>query len=270
MSEGSSGEAPAADVMVSTWFVRDRNALLARASFSNLYLEYYLHQGQHGYQHTPAHDLLIKDAIAALTLHCASRPWNESWAWTVHWHEPLLNLFVTGDNPQGTVVGQLFEENVKDDGRNLFIAVVARQNREPRKSATDFTGMDLFAIVEQFYVQSEQRPARYFRCGDEEIALITAQPDCDFEWLEGLEADAVRDLGEVEILGALEERAYRWECGCTEERMFAVLMPLMRDDPDALFLGEPALRMSCPRCGARYRITREALEAYTAAQRGAG
>jgi len=260
------GESRAADVTVSTWFVRERNALLARASFSNLYLEYYLHQGQYGYHHTPAHDLLIKDAIAALTLHCASRPWNESWAWTVHWHEPLLNLFVTGDNQQGTVVGQLFEENVKDDGRNLFIAVVARQNREPRKSAIDFTGSDVFRIAEQFYTQSEQRPARYFRCGDEEIAMISAQPDCDVEWLQALDAETVRQLDKAEVLGSLEQRGYRWECGCTHDRMLAVLMPLMRDDPDGLFLGEPALRMSCPRCGARYTITREALEAYTVAQ----
>ena len=256
------GESRAADVTVGTWFVRERNALLARASFSDLYLEYYLHQGQHGYHHTPAHDLLIKDAIAALTLHCASRPINETWAWTVHWHEPLLNLFVTGDNQQGTVVGQLFEENVKDDGRNLFVAVVARQGREPRKSATDFIGTDVFRVVEQFYAQSEQRPARYFRCDDEEIAMISAQPGCDVEWLASLEAATVRDLAQTEALGALEMRPYRWECGCTHERMLAVLTPLMRDDPDALFLGEPSLRMSCPRCGARHTITREALEAY--------
>jgi molecular chaperone Hsp33 len=50
--------------------------------------------------------------------------------------------------------------------------------------------------------------------------------------------------------------------------MLAVLVPLLRDDPDALFLGEPTLRMSCPRCGARHTITREALDAY--AQRGRG
>jgi molecular chaperone Hsp33 len=262
------GELRGGDVTVGTWFVRERNALLARASFSEIYLEYYLHQGQHGYQHVPAHDQLIKDAIAALTLHCASRPWNETWAWTIHWHEPLLNLFVTGDNHHGTVVGQLFEENVKDDDRNLFVAVVARQNREPRKSATDFTGTDIFRIVEQFYTQSEQRPVRYFRCEEEEIVMISAQPGCDVEWLASLDPSAVRELDQLEALGPLEQRAYRWECGCTHERMLAVLVPLLRDDPDALFLGEPTLRMSCPRCGARHTITREALEAY--AQRGRG
>ena len=36
----------------------------------------------------------------------------------------------------------------------------------------------------------------------------------------------------------------------------------MRTDPDGLFGDDPVLRMSCPRCGARHTITREALEAY--------
>ena len=102
---------------VRTYFVRGRNALVARAEFSDLYVEYYLHQGQHGYQHEPLHDGLLKQGLAAITLHAASRPWNESVAWTIHLREPLLNLFVAGDNRLGTVIGQLFTENVKNDGR---------------------------------------------------------------------------------------------------------------------------------------------------------
>ncbi len=31
-----------------------------------------------------------------------------------------------------------------------------------------------------------------------------------------------------------------------------------------LFGGEPVIRMSCPRCGARYMVTREAMEAHIA------
>lgn len=44
--------------------------------------------------------------------------------------------------------------------------------------------------------------------------------------------------------------------------MMNVLAGAMRQDPDALFDHQPTLRMSCPRCGARYVITREALEAH--------
>jgi molecular chaperone Hsp33 len=44
--------------------------------------------------------------------------------------------------------------------------------------------------------------------------------------------------------------------------MFAILAGVMKSDPDGLFGDDPVLRISCPRCGARHTVTREALEAF--------
>ena len=115
---------------VRSYFVRGRNALLTRADFGELYVDYYLHQGQLGAQHAPGDDELLKQALAAVTLHAASRPWSESVAWTIHLQEPLLNLFVAGDNRRGTVIGQLFTEDVKDVGQQLFVADVVRERAD--------------------------------------------------------------------------------------------------------------------------------------------
>ena len=249
---------------VRSYFVRERNALLARADFGELYVDYYLHQGQYGYHHLPEHDGLLKESLAALTLHCASRPWNEAWAWTFHFQKPLLNLFVTGDNRRGIIVGQLFTENVKQDGRNLFCADVVRERAETRRSTVDFAQTEPFAIVEQFYRQSEQRPARYFHLGPEDFVMISAQPGCDLDWFAALTDEQVRVLDDCENLSLLEERSYRWGCGCSQERMFSILAPIMRSDPQELFGGEDLIRVSCPRCGALHMITREQLEAYVA------
>ncbi len=247
---------------VRTYFVRGRNALVARADFGDLYVDYYLHQGQYGYQHAPEYDGMLKEALAALTLHCASRPWNEAWAWTIHFQRPLLNLFVTGDNRRAIVVGQIFTENVKNDGRNLFLADLVREGQDSRRSTVEFSGTSPFGIVEEFYAQSEQRPARYFQHGPENFVMISAQPDCDLDWLLQLDDEKVRALDETETLSLLEERTYRWGCGCTPERMFAILAPIMRTDAAGLFGDEDSLRISCPRCGARHVITRESLETY--------
>ncbi len=247
---------------VRSYFVRGRNALVTRADFGDLYVDYYLHQGQHGYQHEPAHDELFKQALAAITLHCASRPWNESSAWTVHLRDPLLNLFVAGDNRLGTVVGQLFTENVRTDAPQVFIADVVRGADGMNRSAVDFVGHDLFRATEHYYRQSEQRIGRFFAHGPEDFVFITAQPQCDLKWLENLTTEDVIALDEKEELSLLERRFYRWECGCTQERMMSVLASVMRSDPEGLFGDDPVLRISCPRCGARHKITREALEAY--------
>ncbi len=254
------------DTEIRSYFVRGRNALLARADFGGLYIDYYLHQGQYGFQHEPAHDGLLKETLAAIGLHCASRPWNEAPAWTIHLEDPLLNLFAAGDNRRGTLIGQLFTDNVKRVGQPRFISDVARERAETRRSVVDLDGVrpDIFVIAERYYEKSEQRPARFFRAGPEDFVLVSAQPDCDLDWLASLNDDLIGTLDQRETLALLEQRHYRWECGCSQQRMHAVLAPMLRTDAEHLFAGEPSLRMSCPRCGARYVITREGLEAFVA------
>ncbi len=260
-SEPASEEIP---VEVRSYFVRGRNALLARAHLADLYLDYYLHQGQLGVQHTPLHDGMLKEALAGVVLHAASRPWNETAAWTIHFEDPGVNLFVVGDNPHGRIVGQIFTDSVKKAGRNLFCADVVRGTSSPTRSMVEFPGTSVLSAVEWFYSQSEQRLSRIFEVSPEDFVMVSAQPDCDEDWLTNLSLEAVRSLDVNEQLSLLEKRTYRWECGCTQERMLDILVPVMRTDAHGLFGDEPAIRMSCPRCGTKYVITRETLEAHAA------
>jgi Hsp33 protein len=255
-----------AKLEVRSYFVRERNALVARADFGALYVDYYLHQAQLGRQHEPVHDLLFKEALAALTLHMASRPRHETTAWTIHFQDPRLNLFVTGDNMTGTVVGQIFTEDVKDVGRNLFLSDLVKNGRPARRSSVEFQGLRPFRAVEQYYARSEQRPARYFQHGAEDFVMVTAQPDCDPAWFASLTDEKIRALDIAETLGLLEQRFYHWDCGCNHERMLEVLAPVMKQDPDGLFGDDASVRMRCPRCGMRFVITRESLEAFVAAR----
>ena len=120
--------------------------------------------------------------------------------------EPLLNLFVAGDSRLGTVVGQLFTENVKADASQVFIADVVRGSEGAQRSAVDFTGNNLFRAVEHYYLQSEQRLGRFFSHGPEDFVFISAQPQCDTAWLEQLDAQAIMALDQAEQLSLLERR----------------------------------------------------------------
>ncbi|MBS0633410.1 MAG: Hsp33 family molecular chaperone HslO [Verrucomicrobia bacterium] len=255
-----------AGLEVRTQFVRNRNVVLARANFSDLYVDYYLHLSEQKLKPATEADALFKRALAAFVLHSASRPWNELTAWTINIQQPLVNLFLTGDNETGAVTGRVFEENVKELPANLFYADVVRGKEPKRRSAVEFTGSDPIAAVEKFYTQSEQRLTRFFQLGEEEFAMVTEHPDCDLAWLRGLTADEVRKLAETETLSLLERRVYRWHCGCNQQRMMEVLAPAMRQSPDELFGGDEKLEIRCPRCGARHAITREAMEAFVAAK----
>ena len=253
-----------AGLAVHTKFVRSRHALVARADFGDMFVDYYLHLGLQQMKPAPEHDAIFKRALAAFVLHAASRPRNELTAWTVNFQAPLVNVFLTGDNETGAVTGRVFVENVKVGPENLFFADVVRGRGEKRRSAVTFTGADPLVAAEKFYAQSEQRGARFFQLGEEEYALVTENPDCDLPWFRGLTAEAVRDLEKAETVVPMETRVYRWHCGCNQARMMEVLAPAMRHDPAELFGDGEKIEIRCPRCGARHAITREALEAFVA------
>src|SRR4051812_24301118 len=185
-------ESTASPLEVRTYFVRGRNALVARASFEPLYIDYYLHRADHDLKYSNEHDTMLKEALAALTLHLASRPQDETCGWTMNFQDPHMNLFVTGSSRPARVAGRVFTEDVRDFGKSLFISQTTRQGQQPRQSTVDFTGTDMFRIVESFYSQSEQRPTRLFRHTDEDIVMISAQPDADESWLSSLTDDDVR------------------------------------------------------------------------------
>lgn len=252
-------------VEIQCYFVRERNALAVRGRFSPLYTDYYIHLLEHQVRYSAEDDLALKDALAALTLHLASRPWNEAIAWTLSWQDPLKNVFVTGSNRQGNVTGRVFTEDVRERENNLFYVNTIVDGQAGRQSMIEVDRFDFFHIGERYYDQSEQRLGRYFRHSDEDYLLITSQPDCDLAWLESLDDDAIRTLDSDEELSLLETRVYQFDCGCSQDRIFPLIASMSDEVKEEIFGNSETLPASCPRCGARYIITREALEAFVKA-----
>jgi hypothetical protein len=262
MAETSSKDTAEGGFQVKTFFVRSRNALYARVDMSDLYVDYYLHLSENGIKPAPEHDALFKRALAGFVLHSVSRPWNEMTAWTMNFQDPRVNLFLTGDNETGGVAGRVFAENVRELPENLLYADVVRGKEAKRRSTINFTGADPLVAVEKFYEQSEQRLGRFFQTGEEEFTFVIEHPDCDRAWLSGLTVEQVKAIETTETLSLLESRVVKWSCGCNQRRMLEVLAPAMRADATELFGGEEKIEIRCPRCAARYTVTREAMEAF--------
>ncbi len=241
-------------------FVRERNALLLRGQFTPIFTDYYLHLMQHGIRYPAELDQALKDSLAMLTLHLVARPWAETVAWTVNLRAPRANLFVTGGSLQESITGRIFTEDVREPDRNLLYSQTTTQaGHEPRTSTLEVHGKDPVSWISQYYDQSEQRPARAFRLDDERFALVAAQPDCDLEWLASLDAEKVATIDLHEQLKTLETRRFRFDCGCTLDRILPVLGG-WKNRLDELFEGDHRITIQCPRCAARYEVTREMLE----------
>jgi molecular chaperone Hsp33 len=260
--EPSDAEPMGIDVL--THFIRYRNVLMAEADLTGLYVDYYLHLVDHGLEVQPECDEIFKQGLAAFTLHCASRPRNEMVAWTINFQDPLVNLFLAGDNDESTITGRVFQDNVREDDQGLFFSDVVRGKTPVHRSAISFPGGDPFDVVERYYQQSEQRVARFVHLQDDRYLLLTSHPDCDLAWLKETDEATFRDLATNETLTPMERRRYAWHCGCSQQKILKVLAPTMKDDPEGLFAGDDSLRLNCPRCGARHLVTREALEAFIA------
>lgn len=251
-------------VEVCSYFVRQRNALAVQADFSSLYVDYYLHLMDQGLPGEPVSDHLLKEALAAITLHATTRPWKETHAWTLHFRDPGLNLFVTAGSLIESVTGRVFTEGVRQSAKNLFYSQVYLPGREPRQSVVEIQERDMFSAVETLYRQSEQRTARLFNLAEEEIVMISAQPGCDEDWLESLNTGLAQQLHQSEETALLERRRFRFHCGCSLDRIYPAIAPLAAQGLDGLFQGEQTITIQCPRCAARWRVTREQMEALMA------
>lgn len=250
-------EVPEEFTKIDSIFVRHRNALLLRGQFTPIYTDYYLHLMQHGIRPPAELDQMLKDTLAMLTLHLVARPWAESIAWTANLRAPRINLFVTGSSFEESITGRIFTEDVREPDRNLFYAQTTTvENSKPRMTTLEIEGKDPIVWLSQYYDQSEQRPARAFRLEDENFAIIAAQPDCDLEWLASLDAAAVENISTTEETTLLESRKFRFHCGCTLDKILPILGG-WRDRLDELFGDAESINIQCPRCAAKYQITRE-------------
>ena len=248
--------------LVRVEFVRHRNALLVRADFAELFTDYYLHLNEHGIRLDSWQDHRLKEGIVAIALHAASRPHQEILAWTVNFQQPGLNLFLGADNEDFSVVGRAFAENVRELEHQILHSEVVRRRKESRRSSVNFEGESPLRAAEALYRQSEQRPAKYFHTGGDAYALLLEHPDCDASWFREMDGQRILTIDADETVVGIEKRVYRWECGCSDVKLMRVLAPQMRANADELFAGEEILQVQCPRCAARYALTREAMGAW--------
>lgn len=250
-------ETPEDFTKIESIFVRHRNALVLRGQFTPIFTDYYLHLMQHGIRHAVELDQMLKDALAMLTLHLVARPWSESIAWTVNLRAPRVNLFVTGGSVEEAITGRIFTEDVREPDRNFFYSQTSEAGLpEPRTSTLEVVGKAPVAWISQFYDQSEQRPARAFRLEDENFVLVCAQPDCDMEWFEALDEDRVSQIDTTEETKLLETRRFRFNCGCTLEKILPVLGG-WKERLDELFEDADFIKIQCPRCAAKFKVTRD-------------
>ena len=240
-------------------FIRHRNVLAVRGTFTDIFTDYYVHLMENKLRNEGRLDLMLKNSLAVLTLHLVARPWKETIAWTVNMRAPRVNLFVTGGSVNEFITGRVFTEDVREPDRNLLYSQTVSPDTETRTSMVEVDGNDPTQWVEHYYDQSEQRPCKCFELPNEEFILFAAQPDFDEEWFDALDSDVAQKFLEVEETKVLETRKFRFHCECSPERILPALSGY-KDRAYDLFQGDASISVECPRCASKHVITREQFE----------
>ncbi len=233
-----------------------RTVAVAEADFGRLFAAYEAHVERWELPLDGLSRAMMREGLAALTLHLATRPPTETAGVTLNVKEPPLNLFLTGDAGESSVAGRIFTEDVRTAETGRLFVQTFRPGTGPVQSTIDVDGLDVLGIFEDYYARSEQHSARFFDLEDDRYIMLLALPDAGEGRLESMsreDAVALLDSG----LQDLEERTFRFHCGCNPEKIVAALRQIFTADPEELFRGDPEVEAFCPRCGARWHVTRE-------------
>jgi len=234
------------------------NLLIARGNFAQLFAGYLDHVRRWEQEPDGLARTMMRQGLAAAALHLSCRPKNEMVGWTINVLRPPLNLFLTGNSTECAITGRVFTENVRTaETSRMFVETRTPQNRM-NTSTIEIEGLDVFEHFEQFYQRSEQKPARFFEVDDDESVMLLGLPDLEPDRLLAMtREEGIRIANESTRM--LDEKTFRFQCGCNIETMRDVMGGLFRDDPEQLFRGEPGVEVFCPRCARRWWITRDQL-----------
>ncbi len=250
------------EVTVRRFLDSERTLAVAEGRFSSLFDAYREHVRRWELPLDGLSVTMMREGLAATTLHLAGRPADESLGITINVPTPPLNLFLTGDAASASVTGRVFTEAVKTADTGRMFVQAYRPPERVSQSTIDVRGLDVLGMFEEYYARSEQNPAGLFELDEAEAryAMVVALPDADPGRVESLDREKARALLE-NGLTPLEERVFRFRCGCNPEKILTALRQIFTDDPEDLFRGDAEVETFCPRCGARWWVRREDFEA---------
>jgi molecular chaperone Hsp33 len=243
-------------VVVQRYMDRDHGAIISRADFRELFRAYLDHvMLWEGKPPDGLVEVMMRQALAAGTLHLATKRRGEQVAWTLNVAEPPLNVFVTGDNERCMITGRAFTEDVRTVERSRFF-VETRRGEESFRSVIEVSGLDVLGVFDQFYVQSEQRRGRFYELSDTVFMMVFGLPVAGPDWVESIELEQARSL-DLGTLQPLDTLTYWFQCGCDPEQMLRAVRAIYHGKIDELFQEDERIVLACPRCGRRWPISRE-------------
>ena len=154
------GQQQVGHVQVHRWLDKEHNIVVAHGDFSAFLKGYLDHTKRWDRVPDPLISVMMSQGLSAAALYLSCRPRDENVGWTLSFRQPLVSVFFTGDAGCSSVTGRFFDEGINEAKSNRLYVQANRQVTGPIQSTIEIDGLDILDIFEQFYVRSEQHPAR--------------------------------------------------------------------------------------------------------------
>ena len=244
---------------------------------------------------TDAQQQEMDELIVSATLAAESQVVRDAWGWTIRIPLKSWGLFC-GVEPEGMVCARfsnLAPEAAKDPV-GLFAVQRIAPDSPMRQSSLIPSDVTTRSLVEQYFEESEQLPARIAISGNEAVMALS-MPNAEWDIVRGLpesdlmalfhelireadipapEADAslsdkAREIkakfaaAKGEKVGSMcgdlkfmHEAVFYYGCRCDVQQIRQMLDNLPAAQKESLWLDSPSLEVQCPRCGRTHIITR--------------
>ncbi len=237
----------------------------------------------------------LNDMMIAASLAAESQMTREMWGWTIRLPFKKWGIFC-GIEPNGSICCRT--RKLSADAEKDVIGALAIQrvddNAPVRQSMLIPRDTQVHLLVEQYFDESEQLPARVAISKDEAL-LALSMPNAAWSEVEKLsEADLIKKFhellqdGNVEEVKEIEEEAkqderlakvraqyaklhsgdalshgelkctheavFYYDCRCDSQQMHKVIERLPESEQKEVWKGTDHLEIECPRCGRKHTI----------------
>jgi molecular chaperone Hsp33 len=227
---------------------------------------------------------LLGELLVATTLLTATLKFEGSITLQLQGDGPVSLAVINGDHDQkvrgvARWEGELSPKATLHDliGNGQLVITISPDKGERYQGVVGLEGDDLAAVLENYFVRSEQLKTRlWIRLGELEGKahaagmLLQVMPDGtgseeDFEHLEQL-TDTVKNeelfsleanemlyrLYNQETVKLFEEQPVVFHCGCSRERSASAILTVARDEVYDILAKEGTISLHCDYCGTNY------------------
>jgi hypothetical protein len=248
-------------------YIPKREALLVRVDLSDYLIDYYLHRKDFAPETTYEHDSKLKELITCFAVLLCARTATETHAWTAHIAAlPPYSLFVTGNTgimddsgvAHGFLVGHVLTDNIRDADTHSIHAQVSNRGKT-FNSHVLCDSSNVARMVTQFYERSEGYPLRLLLSETSDTAIgLVALPEYDAEWIQSVDLEELAASKTVEK-SLMRTCHFAFSCDCSPAKLLPFFRSMSVEALEELYENDTELKITCPRCGKQFGISREEL-----------